>query len=61
MREAWKMFKDKMRPVRMWQNDKEEKTRRNNDLLTGINNIAEGITKIVGFGCILGIARLYLA
>ena len=34
VREQRKTFKDKMKPVRMWHKDEEEKIRRNNDLLT---------------------------
>ena len=38
---AWSMYKDKMKPIRKWQADEEEKKKMQSDILIGMNKIAE--------------------
>ena len=38
---SWSMFRSKMELIRKWQAQEDEKTKRNNDILVGMNKIAE--------------------
>ena len=38
---SWSMFRSKMEPIRKWQVYKDEKTKRDSDILVGMNKIAE--------------------
>ena len=39
--EAWSLFREKMKPIRKWQSDQEEKAKMQSDILMGMNKIVE--------------------
>lgn len=39
--EAWSLFREKMKPIRKWQADEEEKTKMQCDILVGMNSLVE--------------------
>ena len=39
--EAWSLFREKMKPIRKWQADEEEKTRMQSDILVGMNKLVD--------------------
>ena len=38
---TWRLFREKMKPIRKWQSDQEEKDKMQSDIIIGMNKIVE--------------------